>query len=362
MPINHEIWRIDKEIVPVKDIKLDSEEELEKIIQSTPEILNENWLIIGRQIQTAYNQYIDLLAIDNSGSLIIIELKKHKTPRDVVAQGIDYASWVKTLNASAVAAIYKEYAKKYSNSSKTLDEAFFKKFGQKIEEDYINTSHQIVIVSAELDSSTERIVKYLSDAKIPLNAVFFRVFQDNGNRYLSRAWMLDPFETSEIATGTSANGPWNGEYYVSFGHGPERSWEDAMEYGFIGAGGGQWYSRTLNQLSVGDRVWVYIPKVGYVGVGRVTETANKADEVVFHTNSGDKTIYELSNKASYHLQSKDDEDEAEYMVKVNWIKKVSVKDAVSEVGLFGNQNTVCKPTVKKWGDTVNRLKEVWGIP
>ncbi|MHB9095427.1 MAG: hypothetical protein ACYC21_12215, partial [Eubacteriales bacterium] len=96
-------------------------------------ILNENWLIIGRQILTGYNQYIDLLAIDNSGSLIIIELKKHKTPRDVVAQGIDYASWVKTLTAFEVAGIYKGYAQKYLNSGKTLDEAFFEKFRLKLD-------------------------------------------------------------------------------------------------------------------------------------------------------------------------------------------------------------------------------------
>jgi RecB family endonuclease NucS len=36
-------------------------------------------------VLTSYNKYIDLLAIDRNGSIVIIELKRDKTPRDVVA-------------------------------------------------------------------------------------------------------------------------------------------------------------------------------------------------------------------------------------------------------------------------------------
>ena len=43
--------------------------------------------------------YIDLLAIDADGNLHVLELKRDKTPRDVVAQVLDYGSWVTTLIA-----------------------------------------------------------------------------------------------------------------------------------------------------------------------------------------------------------------------------------------------------------------------
>jgi hypothetical protein len=36
---------------------------------------------------------------------------------------------------------------------------------------------------------------------------------------------------------------------------------------------------------------------------------------------------------------------------------VPLEKAVREIGLFGNQNTVCKPTTPKWRSTVERLKE-----
>jgi hypothetical protein len=43
-------------------------------------------------------------------------------------------------------------------------------------------------------------------------------------------------------------------------------------------------------------------------------------------------------------------------VSVNWLQTVPIEDAVQEIGLFGNQNTVCKPTTPKWRSTVERLK------
>jgi len=264
------------------------------------------------------------------------------------------------LKGSQISGIFKDFNQKYVESDKTLDIVFKEKFGYAIEEESLNSSHQIVVVAAELDSSTERIVKYLSDSAVPMNAVFFKVFEDEEQRYLSRAWIIDPIETSDIAVTSRSNGEWNGEFYVSFGHGAERNWEDAAEYGFICGGGGTWYSRTLNALGVGDRIWVNIPKLGYVGVGKVVDTAKKADEVFFSVGDDEKNIYELSNKANYHSQYKDDEDNAEYIVKVEWDKKTTLKSAASE-GFFGNQNTVCKPTTSKWENTVNRLKEIWDI-
>src|SRR3954452_18809299 len=64
---------------------------------------------------------------------------------------------------------------------------------------------------------------------------------------------------------------WNGrDFYYSAGEGDRRRWPDMVRYGFVSAGGGRWYSRTLRALEPGHRVWAHIPRVGYVGVGEVT--------------------------------------------------------------------------------------------
>jgi len=43
-------------------------------------------------------------------------------------------------------------------------------------------------------------------------------------------------------------------------------------------------------------------------------------------------------------------------VRVEWLDTVPENKAFNEVGLFGNQNTVCQPTTPKWRHTVERLK------
>jgi hypothetical protein len=44
-------------------------------------------------------------------------------------------------------------------------------------------------------------------------------------------------------------------------------------------------------------------------------------------------------------------------VPVRWLQTVPVQDALAEIGLFGNENTVCKPATPKWRSTRERLKE-----
>lgn len=340
---------------------------LEAQIMQDVSILNRDWLLIGRQVRTAFDKLIDLLAIDANGTVIIIELKRDKTPREVVAQTIDYASWIASLGDSDIVDIYLDFAKRYSRPHETLDEAFQGKFGIALSDVSVNEQHQMVVVATKLDASTERIITYLNDyAHISINALFFAAFEDGGNRYLSRAWMIDPDESQERAITKGRKEPWNGEFYASFGD--DRPWPLARRLGFIAGGGATWYSKTLSMLSEGDRVWVNIPKTGYVGVGIVTGERCRAADYRF-ASEGDRTLPEiiaqdedLSRDAYPHLfQTLVDEEEAEYLVPVRWIHTVARNEAFSEVGLFGNQNTVCKPTGAKWQHTVERLGKVWPV-
>ena len=90
----------------------------------------------------------------------------------------------------------------------------------------------------------------------------------------------------------------------------------------------------------------------------------EASEYHFETEIGVKTLLEFASASDYpHLyRMLDDEDEsAEYLVPVRWLYTEERSQAFSEVGLFDNQNTVCKPTTPKWSHTVERLKQVWNI-
>ncbi len=354
MPIQHAIWKVGEKPESLNASQLASEQKLEEMIVREPSILSSEWMLIGRQEITTHGGRIDLLAITPDGSLVLIELKRDRTPREIIAQALDYASWVEQLTPDRIAQMYQRFS-----GGSNLDDAFRQRFGADLDEETLNQSHQIIIVAAELDAATERILGYLNARDIAINAVFFQVFQHGGEQLLSRAWLIDPGETqANVASATKRKGekePWNGEYYVSFG-GASRSWDDARQYGFISAGGGAWYSQTLKMLSPGDRVWVKIPKTGYVGVGRVTEAVLPVNDFTVQTAEGQRLALDVLKHAERYRRNANDPDKAEHFVRVDWLDTVAESKAINEVGLFGNQNTVCQPLTPKWRHTVERLK------
>ncbi|SDE14841.1 endonuclease NucS domain-containing protein [Limimaricola pyoseonensis] len=350
MPISHAVWTVSDRPSVIPQGALPSEQMLEDMIMAEPKILSSEWMLIGRQVGTRHGGWIDLLAVAPDGTLVVIELKRDKTPREVVAQALDYASWVEVQGAEDIAAIYSRF-----KPGRSLAADFEARFGQALDEDTINESHQVVIVASTLDASSERIVNYLNDKGIAINVLFFQVFDHGDQQLLSRAWLIDPGDVQVQAAGRSKSGekePWNGEFYVSFGADRSRVWDEAVRYGFISGGGGEWYSNSLRMLEEGDRIWVKIPKRGFVGVGRVTGPRVAAKDFQINEMPALDVL-----EGNYHREYSNDPEKSEYFVPVQWICTVPQAQAVQEVGMFGNQNTVCKPVTPKWRSTVARLME-----
>ena len=220
---------------------------------------------------TGLTGFIDLLALDAEGRVHVLELKRDRTPRDVVAQALDYGSWAKDLSLEELEQIYQDNGEGDTH----LDEAFAEHFGGPLP-DVVNADQQFTIVASELDATSDRIIEFLAESyDVPINAVFFRHFADGGHEYLARTWLLDPQQVEDKAARPSRRKlrPWNGrDFYVILGR-AERGdprWPIAHKYGFLNAGGGSWYWKPLRNLEPGHRVFAYVSGAGYVGIGRVT--------------------------------------------------------------------------------------------
>ena len=124
MPIKTEMWRIDKGLEKVSFSAMEAEKRLESILEQDVSVIDPDLMIIGRQVPTSYGKYIDLLGIDLEGHLAILELKRDKTPREVVAQVIDYASWVQTLTYDEIIQIYAAF-----DTTRDFESAFVERFG-----------------------------------------------------------------------------------------------------------------------------------------------------------------------------------------------------------------------------------------
>ena len=73
MAIEQGIWNIGDHPQRLKSSALADEALLEEMVMQDIAILNADWLLIGRQVRTRYDKFIDLLAMDANGSVIIIE-------------------------------------------------------------------------------------------------------------------------------------------------------------------------------------------------------------------------------------------------------------------------------------------------
>jgi hypothetical protein len=356
VPVEFGLWRVDGEVRKVPFAKLGDESRLEAILERDVSILGLDVMVIGRQVPTSYGKRIDLLAVDAGGDLYAIELKRDRTPREVVAQLLDYGSWVKDLGHEDISALFSEH-----HEGARLERGFENRFGDVLP-DALNQEHHLVIVASELDNSTERIVLYLSgEFSVPVSVLFFRYYSDSGREYLARTWLNDPAvaDASAAKQGKAkAREPWNGQdFYVTCGEGPHRNWDDEIRYGYISSGGGKKYTSPLNQLFVGCRVFVYIPGTGYVGVGTVTETAQPVTEFMVEVDGERKGLLDAPLKAP-SLTEYTQPDNMEYAVRVEWIRTLPRDKAIKEKGMFANQNSACK---LRNSFTLERLTERFGL-
>jgi len=191
MPQEVRIWRIldRKNLEEINKGKLDLEERIEDWLERDISIISDDLLVVGRQIETDFGGIIDLICLERNGDLVILELKRQKTPREITAQILDYASWVKDLSNEKIT----DMANNYLGDRAPLIEAFSNQFGVELPE-ILNEHHKMLIVASEIDDSTERIIKYLSDTYgVSINATTFEYFRDkDGNEYLSKVFLIEP--------------------------------------------------------------------------------------------------------------------------------------------------------------------------
>ncbi|SEH11525.1 Protein of unknown function DUF91 [Natronorubrum sediminis] len=363
MPIDLGLWRVenDDSFKRVSSTKLDSEERLEEFLLQDPNVLGQPLLVIDRQITTPSGNRLDILAIDEAGDLHVVELKRDQSPRDVTAQVIDYASWVRHLDYQDVKKLY-EASDEHDNTFEVgFDSAFYptQDDAPSGPED-VNSQHMLTIVSSELDSSTERIIEYLSEEyEVPINAIRFNYYKEDGREYIARTWLKDPYESEEEEE-EDARKPWNRfDFYANFGQNEYRRWEDGRKYGFITGGHGEWYHRTMGKAKEGKRIFVNHPGEGYIGVGIVTQEKTPAPEFMVDVE-GEEDEIPITEAPLEGDLSKDSEDPdlREYLIGVDWIETRDIEDAFWEKGLYANQNTVTKLRDQQ---TLDRLYEVFGV-
>jgi hypothetical protein len=338
----------DKGLVESQRKSLDLERRIQDWVEGDLTLIGAEGIILGREVRTAHGKRIDLLAMDEEGNLIIIELKRDSGARDIVAQVLDYASWVCRLTTNDVHEIAKEYRQR------SLAEIYREKFGKSPPET-LNATHQMIVVASEVDEPTKRIIEYLSEQHdVGINASFFNIFGAEGHEWLTTDSLLDQEEVKDRSI-KKARAPWSGLYYTTGGSEENRPWEDLRQNGFITASGGRIYSNKLDNLEVGAPIFFYQKGTGYLGFGHVASPKVRASDFILA--DGTPLTEKLPNRP-YLTEFGDDPDRASYVVGVDWKRTFDRQHAKTFTGIFANQNIVCKIYDQETADFLRKAFDV----
>ena len=166
---------------------LDHEEAvLEEWLEANPDgfLDDDKVLIIGRQVTTNLGGFVDLLGLDKEGNVVVIELKRDRTPRDTLAQALEYASFAEQLDAEHLEAILQRYT---SDEGASLTEHHRRYF--ELDPDSavaFNKEQRIVIVGQRITPEVRQTARYLGGKGLQVTCVEFTFFEtDAGQKLLS---------------------------------------------------------------------------------------------------------------------------------------------------------------------------------
>lgn len=176
-----------------------NEERIQKWAEACPALLNDGipMLSLGTEIPTQHNYSIDNLYLDSNGLLVAAELKRGRTPRDVVAQVLDYAAYISRLEWQDVEAIC---ARK---RHKSLDEAYREVFGYSLKRTP-RPQHRLIVMAESYDPRTLDAAIYLINGGLPLALVAFTFFNLQDRAVLNVQTVLGQIPGNTLARTSSS--------------------------------------------------------------------------------------------------------------------------------------------------------------
>ncbi len=175
-----------------EDFKIDNTEKVfEDWIENTSNAIfdNEEIFIIGRQVTTNLGKAIDLLGLDKRGNTVVIELKREKTPRETVAQILEYVSFVEDLTYGQLEEITSKYL---GEEGLDLTEKHRKTF-ELLDEEAVafNKEQRLVIVGQEISKEVEQTSIFLNKKGLEIYCLEFKYFRtETGERIITSDFVV----------------------------------------------------------------------------------------------------------------------------------------------------------------------------
>lgn len=348
--------------------------DLQRLLKRQIEIISPDTLIISEEFSDWEDskRRIDLLGIDTDANLVVIELKRTEDGGHMELQAVRYAAMVSTLDFERVVRIFETYLASEGDDRDARSSILKFLDWEEPDEEIFAQDVRIVLASAEFSREITTAVIWLNDRGLDIRCVRIKPYGEKSNLLLDvqqviplpeaqdyQVRLKEKQQKERAARKGKQGGPWNGQdFYVSLGEYDDANWDDCRKYGFVCGSGGRFYTRTLDHLFVGARVFVNIPKTGFVGVGKVVETNQPVDEFTVEHNGKTVCILDAPLTAPGMRHDLDDHNLCPNLVRVEWLKVVPREEAFWMKGLFASQHTACK---LRHEFTIDRLCAHFGL-
>lgn len=187
------IWSIgDKgDIESLKPLpQMPTELEFEELLVGNPEMLEPGLKLVGRQTPTQVG-WLDLLAADKDGRLVVYELKRGALLQEAVTQVLAYAS---DLDAMSTAQLVAHIADRSGNLGIKRIDDFEQWYGDNFGGDDLSRllPPRMVLVGLGVDPAAERIARFVSGGPVDISVITFHGFARDGERLLARQVEVEP--------------------------------------------------------------------------------------------------------------------------------------------------------------------------
>ncbi len=199
------IWAVDGSgtVAPLSPLKqMQTELGLEELLVRNPEMLEPGLRLVGRQTPTQTG-WLDLLAVDADGRLVVYELKRGMLAREAVTQVLDYAS---DLDAMSTGDLAKHISERSGNDGIEQIDDFEQWYADNFGGDDLSRllPPRMVLVGLGVDAVAERMARFISAGPVDISVVTFHGFQREGERLLARQLEVESGRTEIIRKRPSA--------------------------------------------------------------------------------------------------------------------------------------------------------------
>ena len=155
----------------------------------------EELMLVGRQTPTEGGP-LDLLGINGDGRLVVFELKRGRLSRDAVAQIIDYASYLDSMELEDLANHISYNSG--SHGIETIDD--FEDWYSN--QDFVGLESlkplRLLLVGLGTDDRTERMVRFLAEnSEMDISLLTFHGFKHDGTTMLAKQVEVDGSDDSD---------------------------------------------------------------------------------------------------------------------------------------------------------------------